>query len=196
MNTLLAQRLWKWKLVAGLLTAIVGVTMLAWPVPSIFVASTLFGIYLLISGLAELYVGFTLHRSPATRAVFFISGALSLVLATLSLRHYDDGYAVLLLSVWIGTGFIFQGIGAVAAGIGTTELPGRGWYVVTGILSVIAGFVVLVWPFGSIAVVVLAAGIWLVVMGISQIVHAFQTHEDADAAHRLIDGSGEHLGAR
>jgi uncharacterized membrane protein HdeD (DUF308 family) len=161
-----------------------------------FVASTLFGIYLLVSGLAELYVSFTLHRSPATRAVLFISGALSLVLATLSLRHYGDGYAVLLLSAWIGIGFIFQGIGAVAAGIGATELPGRGWYVLTGILSVIAGFVVLVWPFGSIAVLVLAAGIWLVVMGISQIVHAFQTHEQAGAAHQLLDGSAEHLDAR
>jgi hypothetical protein len=31
MNTVVAQRLWKWKLVAGLLTAIVGVMVLAWP---------------------------------------------------------------------------------------------------------------------------------------------------------------------
>jgi uncharacterized membrane protein HdeD (DUF308 family) len=196
MNTLVAQRLWKWKLVAGLLTIIVGVMMLAWPVPSIHVASTLFGVDLLMSGLAELYAAFTLPRSAATRVMLFVSGALSLVLAVVSLRHYSDGYAVLLLSLWIGIGFLFQGISGVAIGIGETDLPGRGWYVVTGIVSVIAGLVVMSWPFDSIAVLILAAGIWLVIIGFSQIVQAFQTRRAASAAHQLHDGSAGHLAAR
>jgi len=195
-NTHVAQRLWKWKLVSGLLTTILGVTMLAWPGPSILVSSTLFGVYLLMSSLAELYLAFTLPRSPATRGVLFISGALSLVLAMLSLHHYGDGYAVMLLSLWIGIGFIFQGVSGVAAGFSQSDLPGRGWYVVTGIFSVIAGLVMLVWPFDSIAVFILAAGIWLVIIGISQIMYAFQTRKAASTAHRLLDGSAEHLAAR
>jgi uncharacterized membrane protein HdeD (DUF308 family) len=196
MNTLVAQRLWKWKLVAGLLTAIVGVMVLAWPGPSILVVSTMFGVYLLMSGLAELFVAFTMPRSTATRVMLFTSGALSLVLAILSLRHYGDGYAVLLLPLWIGIGFIFQGMAGVASGIGESDLPGRGWYIVSGIVSVMAGFVVLVWPFDSIAVLTLAAGIWLVIIGISQIVQAFQTHKTASTAHQLLDGSAEHLAAQ
>ena len=148
MNTLVAQRLWKWKPVAGLLTIIVGVVVVAWPWPSILVASTLFGVYLLMSGLAELFVAFTMSPSAATRVMLFISGALSLVLAILSSRHCGDGYAVLL------------------------------------------------WPFDSIAVLTLAARIWLVVIGISQIVQAFQTRKAASTAHRLLDGSAEHLAAR
>ncbi len=147
MNSLVGQRLWKWKLVAGLLTIVLGALVLAWPGPSILVASTLFGVYLLFSGLVELFLAFTLPRSAGTRVMLFISGALSLVLAILSFRHFGDGYAVLLLSLWIGIGFIFQGVTAVAVGIGESELPGRGWYVVAGIVSVIAGLVVLVWPF-------------------------------------------------
>jgi uncharacterized membrane protein HdeD (DUF308 family) len=86
--------------------------------------------------------------SAATRAMLFISGALSLVLAILSFRHCGDGCAV---------------------------LP---------------------WPFDSIAVLTLAARIWLVVIGISQIVQAFQTRKAASTAHRLLDGSAEHLAAR
>jgi uncharacterized membrane protein HdeD (DUF308 family) len=184
----------KSRLVAGLLTTIVGVTLLTWPVPSIVVVSTLFGIYLLMSSFAELYLAFTLPRSPVTRGVLFISGGLSLVLAMLSLRHYGDGYAVLLLSLCIGIGFILQGVAAVAAGITGDELPGRGWYVVTGALSVIAGLVMLMWPFASIAVFILAAGIWLVVIGISQIMHAFQTRKAASSTpHRPVDGSADHL---
>lgn len=196
MNTLVAQRLSKWKLAGGLLTTIVGVMVLAWPGPSILVVSTLFGIYLLMSGLAELFVACNLHRSPVTRGMLFVSGALSLVLAILSLRHYGDFYSVLLLSLWIGVGFIFQGMAGIAAGIRDRDLPGRGWYVVTGIVSVIGGLVVLAWPFDSIAVLTLAAGIWLVIIGISQIVQAFQTRKAASTAHRLLDGSAENPAAK
>jgi uncharacterized membrane protein HdeD (DUF308 family) len=196
MNTLVAQRLWKWKLVAGLLTIVLGAIVLAWPGPSILVASTLFGVYLLFSGLTELFLAFTLPRSAAIRVMLFISGALSLVLAMLSFRHFGDAYAVLLLSLWIGIGFIFQGVTGVAAGVSESDLPGRGWYVTAGIISVIAGLMVLVWPFDSIAVLTLAAGIWLIVIGITQIVQAFQTRKAANAAHRTLDGAARHMATR
>ena len=65
MNSLVGQRLWKWKLVAGLLTIVLGAIVLAWPGPTILVASTLFGVYLLLSGLAEL---FGPSRCPDRRA--------------------------------------------------------------------------------------------------------------------------------
>ena len=187
MNSLVGQRLWKWKLAAGLLATVLGALVLAWPGPSILVASTLFGVYLLLSGLVELFLAFTLPRSAGTRGMLFISGALSLVLAIMSFRHFGDGYAVLLLSLWIGIGFIFQGVTAVAIGIGESELPGRGWYVVTGIVSAIAGLVMLVWPFESIAVLTLATGIWLIIIGITQVIQAFQTRKAANTAHEALD---------
>ena len=187
MNNLVGQRLWKWKLVAGLLTIVLGAIVLAWPGPTILVASTLFGVYLLVSGLAELVTAFIPFRSAGTRVLLFISGVLSVVLAILSFRHFGDGYAVLLLSLWIGIGFIFQGVAGVAAGIGESDLPGRGWYVVAGIVSVLAGLVALVWPFDSIAVLTLAAGIWLVIIGITQIIQAFQTRKAANTARQTVD---------
>jgi uncharacterized membrane protein HdeD (DUF308 family) len=195
-NTLVAQRLWKWRLVAGLLAIVLGAIVLAWPGPSILVASTLFGVYLLFSGLAELFLAFTLPRSAAIRVMLFISGALSLVLAMLSFRHFGDAYAVLLLSLWIGIGFTFQGVTGVAAGISESDLPGRGWYVAAGFVSVLAGLVVLVWPFDSIAVLTLAAGIWLIVIGITQMVQAFQTRKAANAAHRTLDDATRQMATR
>jgi uncharacterized membrane protein HdeD (DUF308 family) len=196
MNSVVGQRLWKWKLVAGVLTIVLGAIVLAWPGPSILVASTLFGVYLLVSGLAELFMAFTLPRSAGTRVMLFISGALSVVLAILSFRHFGDAYAVLLLSLWIGIGFIFQGVSGVAAGISVSELPGRGWYVIAGIISVLAGLVVLVWPFDSIAVLTLAAGIWLVIIGVTQTVQAFQIRKDAKTAQHTIDELSNRLAAR
>ena len=196
MNNLLEQQLWKWKLVAGLLTIVLGGIVLGWPGPTILVASTLFGVYLLLTGFTELFLAFTLPRSAATRVLLFISGALSLVLAVLSFRHFGDAYAILLLSIWIGIGFIFQGVSEVAVSIGEKNLSGRGLYAALGVISVIAGFVVLVWPFDSIVVLTLVTGVWLVVMGVVQIVQAFQIRKDAKTVREAVDSVSDRLEPR
>jgi uncharacterized membrane protein HdeD (DUF308 family) len=188
MNTVVGKYLWKSKLVGGLLAAVLGAIVLAWPGPSILVASTLFGVYLLASGLAELFMAFTLPGSAAaSRVLLFISGALSVVLAILSFRHFGDSYAVLLLALWIGIGFVFQGVTATVVGIGESQMPGRGWTIVAGIVSVIAGLVVVTWPFDSIAVLTLAVGIWLVIIGVSQVVQAIVMRRDAKAVRRNVE---------
>jgi uncharacterized membrane protein HdeD (DUF308 family) len=147
----------------------------------------MFGVYLLASGLAELFLAFTLPRSAATRVMLFLTGALSLVLAILSFRHFGDAYAVLLLSLWIGTGFIFLGVSENAVALSERELPGRGWYVVLGLMTVIAGGVVLVWPFDSIVVLTVVSGVSLVVLGLIRLVQAFQIRRDAKTVRETFD---------
>jgi uncharacterized membrane protein HdeD (DUF308 family) len=44
---------WKWLLAWGVITIIVGVLVLVWPGISITVASVVFGVYLLLSGIAS-----------------------------------------------------------------------------------------------------------------------------------------------
>lgn len=196
MNSVLGPQLWKLTLVSGVLTVILGAMVLAWPGPSILVAATLFGFFLLASGFLELYVAFTLPRLAAARVLLFITGALSFVLAMLSFRHFGDTYAVLLLSLWIGIGFIFQGVAEVAVAISERDLPGRGWFVVLGIISVMAGGVVLVWPLHSIVVLALVTGVCLVLIGVIQIVGSFQIRRDARAVRETIDSVSERLTAR
>ena len=195
MNGILGQQLWKGTLVAGVLTIALGAMVLAWPGPTILIASTMFGIYLLISGFAELLLAFTLPRSAATRVMVFLTGALSLVLAILSFRHFGDNYAVLLLSVWLGTGLILLGVSESAAALGERDLPGRGWYAVLGIVSMIVGGMVLAWPFDSIVMFTLASGASLVILGLVQVVQAFQIRSDTKAARQTSDALYDWLAA-
>ena len=195
MNSVLGQQLWKGTLVSGVLTTVLGVMVLVWPGSSILVASTMFGVYLLVSGLAELFLAITLPRSAATRVMLFLTGALSLVLAILSFRHFGDASAILLLSLWIGTGFIFLGVSENAVALSERDLPGRGWYVLLGSMSVIAGGIVLVWPFDSIVVLTIVSGVSLVVLGLIQIVQAFQIHKDAKAVGETFEALSERVAA-
>jgi len=123
MNGGLDQQLWMGTLLASVLTVVLGAMVLLWPGPTILVASTMFGVYLLASGLAELFLAFTLPRSAATRVMLFLTGALSLVLAILSFRHFGEDYAVLLLSVWLGTGLILRGGACGRAGAHPIKMP-------------------------------------------------------------------------
>jgi uncharacterized membrane protein HdeD (DUF308 family) len=193
METLLESRLWKFAMVWGALSAVLGGLILAWPGTSILVASTLFGVYLLVSGFAGVAMAFTLPESAGMRVMLFISGVLSVILAVLCLRNFGNPYPVLLLSIWIGVSFIVQGFSIVAVAISYKALPARGWYGVLGVLSVIAGGVVLAWPWDSIAVLTLYAGIWLVVMGIVQIVQGFVMRNDSKTVREVGDVVRRHF---
>jgi uncharacterized membrane protein HdeD (DUF308 family) len=167
------QHLWKSTLLSGILAVILGILVVAWPVKSVIVAAVLFGAYLLITGIAQVIFAFSLHVSAGGRVLLFISGAASLILAVLAFRHFGEGYAVLLLAIWIAVGFIFRGVATTVSAISDPGMPGRGWEIFFGIISVIAGVVVLAYPFDSIVTLAWVVGIWLIVLGVFEMVSAF-----------------------
>lgn len=173
----LFRHLWKSMLGWGVVSVLMGIAILFWPGISIEIAALLFGVYLLASGVAQVIFGISLDVSGGERVLLFLSGGLSLVLGVLALRNLGDGYAILLLAIWVGIGFIFQGIAETSLAIGFRELPGRGWHIFMGIVSIIAGMVVLAWPFSSIVVLAVVTGVWLIVLGIFQIGWALQARK-------------------
>jgi uncharacterized membrane protein HdeD (DUF308 family) len=187
METLLESKLWKFAATWGVLSAALGALILAWPGISILVASTLFGVYLLVAGFTGVAMAFTLPESAGMKVMLFISGVLSVILAVLCFRNFGDPYPILLLSVWIGVSFIFQGFSILAVAISYKELPARGWYGFLGVLSAIGGAVVLVWPWDSIVVLTLATGVWLIVMGVVEIVWGFQMRNDSKTLREAGD---------
>jgi len=126
---------------------VLGGIVLAWPGPTILVASNYSGVYLLLTGFTTVS-GVTLPGPPPLAFCCLSAARCRWVLAVLSFRHFGMP-TILLLSIWIGIGFIFQAFRRsrldrraelARAGLGTSSC----------VISVIAGFVVLVWPFNSI----------------------------------------------
>ncbi len=165
------QHLWKSALLSGILAVILGVLVLAWPGKTIIVAAIFFGAYLLVTGIAQVIFAFSLHVSAGGRVLLFLSGAASLILAILCFRSLQN--SILLLAIWIGVGFIFRGVATAVSAISDPTLPGRGWEIFIGVITLIAGVVVLASPFESIATLTFVVGIWLVVIGVFEAVSAF-----------------------
>jgi uncharacterized membrane protein HdeD (DUF308 family) len=167
----LSQHLWKSTLLSGILAVILGGLVLAWPGITIVIAAIFFGAYLLVAGIAQVIFAFSLHVSAGGRVLLFISGAAALILAVLCFRSLEE--SILLLAIWVGVGFIFRGVATAVSAISDPTLPGRGWEIFIGVISLVAGIVMLASPFESIATLTIVVGIWLIVLGVFEVVSAF-----------------------
>jgi uncharacterized membrane protein HdeD (DUF308 family) len=185
----LLPHLWKSTLLTGILSLTLGILVYVLPEHSIVIAAALFGIYLLVTGAAQVFFAFTLHVSAGGRVLSFISGAASLVLAVLCFRHFGQGYAILLLAIWIGIGFIFRGVATSISAISDPHLPGRGWQIFLGAISLLAGLVMLGSPLETIEILTLVVAIWLIVIGAFEIVSSFGIRSASRRIEKAVTGA-------
>ena len=181
------RHLWKSMLGLGLVTLGLGVVVLVWPGKSVVVAGALFGAYLLASGIAQAIAAFTVHVPGGSRVLLFVSGALSVALGVFAFHDFNNGAAVWVLASWIGVGFLFQGVAQTVFAINHKGLPEHGWHIFAGLLSVLAGMVVIAWPISSIAVLAVFAGVWLVVIGTTEIVWALKARKAGAKVEDVVD---------
>ncbi|WP_369260522.1 HdeD family acid-resistance protein [Streptomyces sp. R35] len=174
---LLSRTAWQAVLGAGIAALALGVMVLVWPEASLRVAGVLFGVYLIVSGVLQLVAAFGTHAATSLRVLAFISGALSILLGLFCFRGAME--SILLLALWIGIGWLFRGITQAIAAASDPTVPARGWQVFLGIISFIAGIVLIVAPFKSVAVLTLVAGCWLIAVGIVEIITAFGIRSSA-----------------
>lgn len=169
----LAHRTWQSLLGIGIVSAILGIIIMVWPAATLLVVAIVFGIYLLISGIFQIASTFGVRHSHGWwRFLSFVSGALSILLAFVAFRNFES--AVILLAIWVGIGWIFRGITELSVFMDQQSgLPGRGWGIFTGIITVIAGGMLIIWPISSVATLVWVSGIMLVVVGVVEVLNAF-----------------------
>ncbi|WP_439896635.1 HdeD family acid-resistance protein [Mycobacterium malmoense] len=175
----LARSAWQLLLLTGVLAVALGVIVLVWPGKTLVVAGVVFGIYLVVSGIGYVFAAFGTHAGAAMRVLTFVGGVVSVVLGLFCFRNELE--SIMLLALWIGIGWLFRGITLLAAALSFDHLPARGWQALSGVIIVIGGVVLIVSPLDSIAILALVAGWWLIVIGIIDVITAFQVRGRAKA---------------
>jgi uncharacterized membrane protein HdeD (DUF308 family) len=173
-------RHWGWVLTFGILSVLLGIAVLVWPSGTILVVSVFLGAYLLVSGIFQIVSAFTASElSGGFRALIGVSGFLSFLLGLFAFRSFAHSVAILVLL--IGFSWLLRGFSQLIDAISDKTLPGRGWQIFSGILGIVAAFVVLMYPAPSLWILTLIAGIWLIVLGVVEIVAAFRLRKLATA---------------
>jgi uncharacterized membrane protein HdeD (DUF308 family) len=166
-------RHWGLLLFLGVMTLLLGLAMIFFTKQSVVVLAVLFGVYLMVSGIFQIVQSFS---QKDHRALLAISGILSVILAVFAFKSFLN--SVTLLAIFIGIAWLFRGITELVVGVQSKGVDGRGWMITGGILGILGAIVIFVWP-ASIGVIVWITGIMLVVLGVSEIVGAFQVKKAA-----------------
>jgi uncharacterized membrane protein HdeD (DUF308 family) len=162
-------RNWGWLLVMGIALLILGILALLDSIFATAISMIFFGWILVIAGIVEGVQTFR-HRSGHHLFLHLLNAALSIVVGALLLWRPLAGAVVmtLLLAMYFTVAGIFRIVAAASV-----RVPGWGWTLFNGIVSLLLGILIWVhWPVSGLWVIGLFIGIDLIIVGWSQIMTA------------------------
>lgn len=178
-------RSWQAALFLGVVTVIIGLIVTFHPTTSLNVIAVLLGILMIISGIFHLIRVF--DSGERHRIWLGITGLLFVVIGVILIRHLHLTRSI--IGLVIGITWIVQGLTALIGGISGNVREGRAWWIVFGVVSLIAGIVVVSAPASSLDVLAVLLGIWFIIMGAFEIIggfllrHALRNSGDREMTH-------------
>ena len=176
---------WQAALFLGVVTLILGLIVTFHPTTSLNVIAVLLGILSIVSGLFNLIRVFDPRERH--RIWLGIAGLLFIVIGVILIRHLHLTRSI--IGLVIGLTWIVQGLTALIGGISGGVREGRAWWIIFGVVSLIAGIVVVSAPASSLDVLAVLLGIWFIIMGIFEIIggfllrHALHNANDREMTH-------------
>lgn len=150
----------------SILGIILGVMIMVWPGITVFLAGLFFGIALIVAGVFRLFTAFAASGMPwGVRLLMLVLGVLMVVCGVFAVISPADAWW--LLAVFIGVGWIFGGFQDIFGARGDYSVAPRWLVIVGGVISVIAGIVMLVVsPMSTLPTLAWIMGLMLIVVSI------------------------------
>lgn len=168
-------RHWWMFLVAGLLLVAGGITVFFYPAESYATLSIMFGILMLVSGVAELVTACTSRNWFLMRSSSIIGGIFDVILGLILCLY--PGITLVLLPIMLGIFMLYHSFMTIGFGsdLRMMGVQKSGWATALGIALLVLSLMILVKPFGFGAGVVTAlTGTALILMGLSAIAAALK----------------------
>lgn len=157
-------------LVLGAITLILGIILVFRPTHSLIAIAVLLGVVMMVSGVYHIARAIGGHEHQ--RVWRGLAGVLFFMVGLALIRHIS--LSIALIGLFVGIAWIIQGVSALVESFsGSRERSERretGWTVFFGIISLIAGIVVVSAPIASITTLTIFMGIWFIIMGIMEII--------------------------
>ena len=159
--------------VVGVAAIALGAALLLVPNKTLALAALLLGVYFVISGVVRIVSALVEPGLPGGwRVLDVFVGILLTFGGVVVVRNYGmTGQTLaLLITLMVGFGWIMEGVLSL---VESWRIPHSGWAIAYAIISIVAGFVVLMSPLSSAVFMIIFGGCAMVVMGITSVIRAF-----------------------
>ncbi len=161
---------WGLVVVMGVASVVLGLLAMFYPGATIVTVGIFFAAWLFVAGAFEVVTSFTRDGDTGSRVLHAIIGVLSVIVGFALLRTPFQSVEVFIFV--LGIFWLVQGIMTFVAAFARKQ--GRNWRLFSGILGILAGIIILVYPITSAVTLAFIGGIWLVILGVTQIVAGFR----------------------
>ncbi|MCY0945817.1 HdeD family acid-resistance protein [Streptomyces antarcticus] len=162
---------WHWALGFALATLIPGILVLVWPDETLHILAVIIGLQLLVAGGFRFVTAFAHSGDQGGSRLAGILIAMAAFLAgVLVLRHPMQTIGA--LSLIVGVFWLLTGVLTAYVAIADRALVQRGLLFALGALGTVAGIVVLCFPVDSAVALTRLLGLWLVLLGVFEVVMA------------------------
>jgi uncharacterized membrane protein HdeD (DUF308 family) len=170
---------WWALLLRGIAAVLFGLAALFWPGLTLVVLIVFFGAYALVDGVFAIVAG--IRGSEGSRWLLLAEGVLG-VLAGL-VAFFWPGMTAMVLLFLISAWAIFTGLLKVVMAIAFRRRIENEWLMgLSGVLSVLFGVVLAVWPGAGLLSLVWLVGIYALIFGVALIVLGFRARGHAQAS--------------
>ncbi|MBS0380920.1 MAG: HdeD family acid-resistance protein [Proteobacteria bacterium] len=172
---------WGWMLVLGICLLILGILGVIYSLAFTITSVLVFGWILVIAGIIG-GIQAIRHRKTTDHVFLYVLNAvLSIVLGVMLLRSPVAGAVI--LTLLLAMYFIVAAVFRIVMAFRMRGVPGWGWMLFDGIVTLILGILIWAqWPVSGLWVIGLFIGIDLIVVGWSQIMMAFAVRTIPKAA--------------
>ena len=175
-----------WSIVIGLLTAALGVFLIAYPLATATITTVLLGWALTFVGISQLV--FALHSQTVGK--FFLRAFLSVLygFCGIALAFFPIA-GVVTLTALLGTLLLIHAGVATATAFQMRPVEGWGWFLFDAVASLLLGILMFAkWPSASVWAIGTLIGVSVLTSGISRIMIATKIRSGVTNMERSIHG--------
>ena len=175
---------WGWIVAYGVASALAGVVAILWPSSTLLVIAIIFALQLLVGAVYQFVFAFAIpNESGWLRALTALLSVFSFVVGLYLLGRV--GLTLLVLATLLGIYWIALGFTELFVAIGRSVVKGRLWIGITGIFSILAGGVIVIYPVSSLFFLTIFLGFWLILFGVMLVVRGIGLRSEARVTKRM-----------
>ncbi|MDT8913772.1 HdeD family acid-resistance protein [Amycolatopsis sp. PS_44_ISF1] len=162
------RRVWPLVVARGVFAVLFGILTLVWPGVTVLALAIVFGVYALFDGVSAIVQAFR-PGDGAQRAAYALLGVLGVLAGVLALVW--PGATVVVLTTLVGAWAVVTGVAEIVAAVRLRrQITGEAFLIVAGVLSVVAGVLVLVHPIAGAFGIAVLIGVYALLYGVMLIV--------------------------